>query len=69
MIETTKSKFFFHNLEDQKMDNKIPAAISTYAQAIKKNVKNQLVKLYNKSLAHKDYSLNFKKILLYYSTP
>jgi hypothetical protein len=30
---------------------------------LKKNVKNQLVKLYNKSLAHKDYSLNFKKYL------
>ncbi|GAA6766877.1 hypothetical protein AAFH68_28240 [Flavobacterium sp. CGRL1] len=32
---------------------------------LKKNVKIQLVKPYNKSLAHKDYSLNFKKIFVY----
>lgn len=44
------------------MDNKIPVAISTYAYTIKKNVKNQLVKPYNKSLVHKGYSLNFKNI-------
>ena len=31
---------------------------------LKKNVKNQLVKPYNKSLAHKDYSLNFQKKII-----